>query len=174
MTAIDKTPTNKNFLSPLNFKFVLKRAPHVNFFIQRVVVPGINLPATFSPNPLVRIPYAGDQLEFDELQITFRVDEDLQNYLELQNWIRASGKLSFELHKNLTDKAMISGESLTSEISLTVLSSAKRPNYEMVFEDSFPTRVSGITFDTSLEDVSYLEAEASFRYTKYEIKKITA
>jgi hypothetical protein len=174
MTAIDKTPTNQNFLSPLNFKFVLKRAPHVNFFIQRVTVPSINLPATFAPNPMLRIPYAGDQLEFDELEVSFRVDENLQNYLELQNWIRAAGKLTFESHKNLTDNSIISGESLTSEISLSILSSAKRPNYEIVFEDAFPTRISRITFDSSLEDVSYLEAEASFRYSKYEINKIIA
>ena len=42
MTAIDKTPTNKNFLSPLNFQFQLKRAPYLNFFIQSINIPGVN------------------------------------------------------------------------------------------------------------------------------------
>jgi hypothetical protein len=58
-------------------------------------------------------------------------------------------------------------------VSLTVLSSAKRPNYEIVFQDAFPTGISSIEFDSSMEDVSYIEAEASFRYTKYEITKVT-
>lgn len=173
MSAVDNTPTNKNFLSPLNFKFIMKRAPHVNFFIQKINIPTINLPSTYSPNPLVRIPQYGDHLEFEELSISFRVDEDLKNYLEIQNWLRSVGKQSYSLYSNLANNPTFSGESLKSEISLTVLSSAKRPNYEIVFEDAFPVKISGISFDTSLEDVSYLEAEALFHYTKYEINKIT-
>lgn len=174
MSAIDNTPTNKNFLSPLNFKFIMKRAPHVNFFIQKVTVPGITLPATYSPNPIVRVPEPGDQLEYDELMITFRVDEDLQNYLEIQNWMRGSGKQTFEQYTTLASAPIVSGEGLKSVVSLTILSSAKRPNYEITFEGAFPTRISSITFDTSVEDVAYLEAEATFRYTKYEINKIAA
>jgi hypothetical protein len=165
---------NKNFLSPLNFKFIMKRAPHVNFFIQKINIPAIELPTVFFPNPVVRIPEPGEQLEFEELSIGFRVDENLQNYLEIQNWIRAVGKLTFEGHRTLSRNPTYLGESLKSEISVTVLTSNKNPNYEIVFENAFPTRISGISFDASLEDVNYLEAEASFRYTKYEINKISA
>jgi hypothetical protein len=174
MTAISNTPTNQNFLSPLNFKFILKRAPHVNFFVQKISVPSINLPSTYAPNPLLRIPQYGDHLEFEELSVSFRVDEDLQNYMELQNWLRAVGKQSYKLHSDLSSNPTISGESLRSEISLTILSSAKRPNYEIVFEDAFPIKISGMSFDSSLDDVSYMEAEATFHYTKYEVTKITS
>lgn len=174
MSAVDKTPTNKNFLSPLNFKFVMKRAPHVNFFIQKINIPSIVLPFTFSPNPIVRIPEPGDQLEYDELTISFRVDEDLQNYLEIQNWIRGTGKQSFEQYTTLSNAPILTGEAIKSEIVVTALSSAKKPNFEIVFESAFPTKISGITFDSSLEDVTYLEAEASFKYTKYEINKVVA
>jgi len=173
MSAVDNTPTNKNFVSPLNFKFVLKRAPHVNFFIQRVNLPGLTLPATQSPTPLIRIPQYGDHLEFDELSISFKVDEDLQNYLEIQNWLRGLGKLSFPQHAALSSKSSFTGESLRSEISLMILSSAKRPNYEIIFEDAFPTRISGLDFNTTLEDVPYIEADATFQYTKYEINKVS-
>jgi hypothetical protein len=172
MAAVDNTPTNKNFLSPLNFKFIMKRAPHVNFFIQRITIPSIVLPYTYSPNPIVRIPEPGDQLEYDELNIAFRVDEDLQNYFEIQNWLRGTGKQSFEQYTTLATNSVLTGDALKSEISVTILSSAKRPNYEIIFESAFPTKISSITFDTSLEDVAYLEAEASFKYTKYEINKI--
>ena len=56
MTAVDNTPSNKNFLSPLNFKFAIKRSPHVNFFIQKVNIPDIKLNPTVYPNPMVNIP----------------------------------------------------------------------------------------------------------------------
>jgi hypothetical protein len=172
MSAVDNTPTNKNFLSPLNFKFVMKRAPHVNFFIQKVTIPGVALASVVTPNPLLRIPEPGDQLDFEELSISFRVDEDLNNYLEIQNWLRAIGKQSFEQYGAISRAPSYLGESIKSVISLTVLSSAKRPNYEITFEDAFPTKISSIEFDTSMEDVSYIEAEATFRYTKYEIAKV--
>ena len=173
MSAVDNTPSNKNFLSPLNFKFIMKRAPHVNFFVQKVNVPGIGLPAVTTPNPLLRIPEPGDQLEFDELSISFRVDEDLQNYLEIQNWLRAIGKQSFQQYGAIAAYQPFTGESIKSDVSLTILSSAKRPNYEIVFQDAFPIKISSIEFDSSMEDVMYIEAEASFRYTKYEITKVT-
>lgn len=166
--------TNKNFLSPLNFKFIMKRAPHVNFFIQKITIPGIVLSTVFVPSPIVRVPEPGDHLEFEDLTISFIVDENLQNYLEIQNWLRAVGKLTFDSHRTLASSPVYLGESLKSEISVTVLTSNKNPNYEIVFEDAFPTRISGISFDSSMEDVNYLEAEASFIYTKYEIKKISA
>ena len=85
MSAIDGTPTNKNFLSPLNFRFQIKRAPHINFFIQQVNIPGIGVPEVQTPNPMVQIPYPGEHLTYDTLSITFAVDEDLHNYMELHN-----------------------------------------------------------------------------------------
>ena len=51
MSAINNTPENKNFLSPLNFRFQIKKAPNVNFFIQKVNIPQIELPQVDTPNP---------------------------------------------------------------------------------------------------------------------------
>ena len=170
----NKSVENRNFLSPLNFKFIMKRAPHVNFVIQKITIPSISVPPAVTSNPFLAIPYSGEHLDFDELVISFKVDEDLKNYMEIQNWLRGSGKQSFEQYKDLATNSKLSGESLKSEISLTVLSSAKRPNYEIVFEDAFPISISGLTFDTAAEDISYLEADATFKYTKYEINKINA
>jgi len=165
--------TNKNFLSPLNFKFQLKRAPHVNFFIHKINIPGISLPTAETPNPFINLPYAGDHLQYEDLQIEFKVDEDLQNYLELHNWLRGEGKLNFSEYSALASAKKYTGEGLKSDISLTLLTSNKRANYEIVFKDAFPTTVSGIDFSTVNEDVDYIEASASFRYLYFDIVKIT-
>ena len=93
MTAIDNTPSNKNFLSPLNFKFQIKKAPHVNFFIQKVNIPSISIETNPSPNnPFVKTPIPGEHISYSDLSISFKVDEDLTNYMELHNWIKALGK----------------------------------------------------------------------------------
>jgi hypothetical protein len=172
MTAIDDSITNRNFLSPLNFKFQLKRAPHINFFIQTVNIPGLSLQEIDVNNPLIRIPYAGDHLMYDELDISFRVDEDLQNYMEMHQWIRALGKRSYEEFTTIKNQPKYTGAGLYSDIILTILKSNKNPNYSIVFQDAFPILLSGVTFNTTMEDVSYLEASAKFRYTTYDITKV--
>jgi hypothetical protein len=173
MTAIDNTPENKNFLSPLNFRFLIKKAPHVNFFIQRVNIPAISLTSPEPNNPFVKTPIPGDHLEFGELSISFKVDEDLQNYLEIHNWIRALGKPeSFELFKEIQDKPTITGDGIYSDISVLVLSSTKMPNYEIVYADSFPTRLSELEFNSTDDSVNYITASATFKYTYYNIINI--
>ena len=165
--------TNRNFLSPLNFKFTLKRAPHVNFFVQRVNIPGLSLPEIDVNNPLIRVPYPGDHLLYEELEITYRVDEDLRNYMELHGWLRALGKRSFEEYRALSSKSKVSGEGLRSDISLTVLTSNRNPNYEVVYKDAFPIRVAGLDFNTTSSDIDYIESSVTFRYVTYDITKVT-
>lgn len=173
MTAIDNTPSNRNFLSPLNFNFQIKRAPHVNFFIQKVNIPSINLPPVTFPNPMVNIPLSGEHITYGELEVTFKVDEDLHNYLEIHNWIKDLGKpIEFTGYRNLAEKKEFTGEGLRSDISLIILSSTKSANYEIKFADAHPIFLSSIVFNTTDENVNYVEASATFKYTYFEISKI--
>ena len=171
--AIDNTPSNKNFLSPLGFKFQIKKAPHVNFFVQRVNIPSIVLPSPEKGNPFVNIPYPGEHLKFGELKISFKVDEDLKNYLEVHNWIRALGKPeNYQQYKTIQDQPIGSGDGIYSDISLMILSSSKMANYEVVYVDAFPVSLSDLNFQTVDSDVNYIEASAVFEYTYYTISNI--
>jgi len=170
--SVDQVP-NKNFLSPLNFKFTLKRAPHVNFFVQRVNIPGLSLPEIDVNNPMIRVPFPGDHLLYDELELSFKVDENLRNYMEIHEWVRALGKRSFSEYREIASRNAVSGESIRSDISLTVLTSNRNANYDVVFKDAFPTRLTGLDFNTSAEDIDYIEASATFRYITYDITKVS-
>jgi hypothetical protein len=173
MSATDNTPENKNFLSPLNFRFQIKKAPHVNFFIQKVNIPSIQLPSPEPNNPFVKTPIPGDHLEFSELKISFKVDEDLQNYLEIHNWLRGLGKPeNFLQYKELQDKPSYTGDGIYSDISVLILSSTKMPNYEITYIDSYPVFLSDLVFQTTDSDVNYITAEATFKYTHYQITNI--
>jgi hypothetical protein len=173
MSAIDNTPTNKNFLSPLNFKFQIKKAPHVNFFIQKVNIPSITLAAPDYANPFTSVPNPGDHLKYGELSITFKVDEDLQNYLEIHNWMKALGKPeNFDQYKNIQNIPVATGDGIYSDISVIALASTKQPNYEIVYQDAFPVTLSDVTFNTTDSSVNYIEASASFKYMVYDILKI--
>jgi hypothetical protein len=175
MSALDNIPSNKNFLSPLNFKFTLKRAPHINFFLQKINLPQVSInPTPEYSNPLINIPLPGEFVTFSPLSISFKVDEDLQNYLEIFNWIKALGDYGRDGdYAKLQNAQPGTDLGLYSDLSLMVLSSTKMPNYEITFMDAFPTSITGLPFNTVDSDVNYIEASVEFRYTIFEINNIT-
>ena len=169
----DKVP-NKNFLSPVNFTFTIKKCPAVNFFVQKVIgMPSIALKSPIYPNPMVKIPLIGDHIQYEPLEVTFKVDEDLQNYLEIHNWIKALGKpIDFVERKKINEIPIYTGEGEVSDISLTILTSTKMANFEVVYTDCHPTFLSKLEFNTTDNDIKYLTASARFDYTYYEILKV--
>ena len=173
MTAITDTPTNLNFLSPLNFKFTLMRAPTVNFFIQSVNIPGMTLRSTEMPTPFIKVPVPGDHLNYDELEISFKVDEDLVNYFEIHNWIRALSHLKPSEYRALQYSPQYTGSSIRSDISLQILNSNRKPNYEITYKDAFPVSISSLEFDTKDEDVSFISATAKFEYINFDVRKVS-
>lgn len=174
MTAIENTPSNKNFLSPLGFRFMVKKLPHVNFFAQKANIPGISIASNpEQPNPFVVIPYAGDHLQYNELTVAFRVDEDLQNYLEIHNWLVALGfPEKYEQYRALATKPVSTGDGLKSDASLIITSNGMNPKFDVTFQDAFPVSLSDLNFDSTDESVQYLEATVEFRYTLYKINPL--
>jgi hypothetical protein len=166
-------PLNHNYLSPLNFEFALKRAPHVQFFIQRVNIPGLRLEPPVFATPFVGVPEPGEHLTYDNLNISFKIDEDLLNYLEIHNWLKSLGKpKNFGEYKELSEQPQFIGQGLKSDISLIVMSNIKNPNYVVNFIDAFPMYLSSISFNTTDPDVTYLQADAIFKYTYYDIEVV--
>ena len=55
---------NRNYLSPVGFKFVITKAPKADFFSNSANIPGINLGFTEQPTYLKNIPVAGDKLTY--------------------------------------------------------------------------------------------------------------
>lgn len=174
MTAIENTPLNKNFLNPLNFQFQLKRAPTLNFFCQKINIPSLTLQIIDVPNAFNYLPNAANKVQYGELEVTFKVDENFQNYLEIHNWVRALGfPEKFEEYKEIAKNPQVTGEGIKSDIGMIILNAVKKPNYEITFKDAFPTFLSAIDFDATSDDVQYVTASATFRYTLFDIKKIT-
>ena len=105
--------------------------------------------------------------------INYKVDEDLQNYLELYNWIRELGfPNNFDEYKSIAGKPVYTGLGITSDMSLIILSSSRNPTYEVIFKDAFPISISSLIFDSTTQDVQFLEASATFRYRAYSIQPI--
>jgi hypothetical protein len=54
-------------------------------------IPGINLGIVVQPTYLKDIDTPGDKISFSDFTLRFLVDENLENYMEIQNWIRGLG-----------------------------------------------------------------------------------
>ena len=67
--------TNRNFLSPVGFKFGLKRAPGVAFFCNQANIPDLTLGIAEQPTYLKTIPVPGDKIEFGDLNLRFENDK---------------------------------------------------------------------------------------------------
>ena len=167
------TPTNNNFLSPLNFNFKLRRAPNLNFFLQKISMPAMTINSFMQGNPFVNIPRPGEHITFGKLEITFKVDEDLQNYMELYSWIRGLGKpQEFEEYAALANVLPGDAGGISSDIVVLVENSLKVPNYQIVFEDAHPITLTGMEFQTTDSTVNYVSAQAAFAFVQYKIEKI--
>jgi len=165
--------TNKNMLSPLGFQFVIQRLSNVNFFVQSVTLPGITASTIDQPSPLRSIPTPGDKIEYSELEVVFKIDEDMNNYIEVFEWIRALGfPDSNQQYKDLADQPAYTGGGIYSDATLTILSSAMNPNIRIEVQDLFPVSLTPIEMSAINTDVEYLEATASFRFLGYTFTKL--
>ena len=167
---------NRNFLSPIGFKFSLKRAPGVAFFCNQANIPSIDLGIAEQPTWLKNIDVPGDKITFGDLTLRFLVDEDLVNYMELQRWIRGLGyPESMDEFRKLEGEAVLpanfgqSGDNIYSDGTLQILSSNLVPQFQVVFTDLFPYTLSTVTFDATDTDIEYFTADVSFKYTIYNL-----
>ena len=167
---------NRNFLSPVGFKFSLKRAPGVAFFCNQANIPSMDLGIAEQPTYLRNIPTPGDKIQFGDLNLRFLVDEDLVNYMELQRWIRGLGyPESMEEFRKLEGEAVLpgnfgqAGDNIYSDGTLQILSSNLVPSFQVVFNDMFPYTLSTVMFDATDTDIEYFTADVSFKYTIYNL-----
>ena len=156
---INNQPTNLNQLNVVSFETNFLRMPNINYFCQRVNIPGMSLSNTIQSTPYANIPIEGDMLEFEDLSIGFIVDEDMQNYLELYNWLHALGfPERYAQYDNQTS-------AIKSDVNIIIHTNKSNPNYNVVFKDVFPVSLGVISFDTNNTGLEPVAVDATFKYT---------
>ena len=157
---INNQPTNINQLNVVSFATNFLRMPGINYFCQRVNIPGLSLANTIQSTPFANIPIEGDVLEFEDLSLAFVVDEDMQNYLELYNWLHALGFP--ERYAQYDSQA---GKDIKSDVNIIIHTNKSNPNYNVVFKDVFPVTLGAISFDTNNTGLEPIVIDATFKYT---------
>lgn len=179
MTALTRNPTNPNPLQPNKFSLSFTRTPNVQFFCQTVSVPGIALSEVPQTTPFVDVYVPGEKAIYDILNITFIVDENLESWREIHDWIRAmTFPHDFTEYQSLATLGRnASGRSVSkpqySDATLNILTSNNNPNYSFKFYDCFPTSLSNFVMSATDSSDTVITADVTFRYSYYDIKKYT-
>lgn len=171
-SAFSNQIQNRNFLSPVGFKFTLAKYPKVSFFCNSSRIPEINLGTAIQPSYLKDLDVPGEKLTYGDLTISFLVDESLENYMAVHNWLTGLGfPETTQQFKNLTtnDDGIRDLKEQYSDGSLSILNSNYRPTANVKFKDLFPVSLTSLEFDSTLTDIQYFTAEATFKYTVYNI-----
>ena len=165
-------PENINPLSPNGYMFALQRLPGLSFFCQEVSIPTITLPETTLLTPLSKIALPGDHMDFDTLRVQFLVDEKMDNYKAIHNWIVGLGfPENYKQYSDVIGNAFIPEVSevakASSDATLVILGNTNTAIQSIKFVDCIPESLESITFTSTNQDVQYLIGSATFRYSYY-------
>jgi len=171
---------NRNFLSPTGFRFILNRSPKVAFFGNSVNIPSMTLGVAIQSNYLKDLETPGDKILFEDFSLRFLVDENLENYMEIYDWMRGLGYpeslqeiYDFQTSNPRMQQPDKSQMNLYSDGTLQILTSKENPNFKVVFKDLWPYSLSTLQFDATSEDIQYFTADVSFKYTIYNITDLS-
>ena len=187
--ASTQQPTVFDYATGTQWRLAFNRIPKTTWFCTAANVPGITLGEAQYPTPMSDMFVTGDKLTFETLNITFLVDEELQNYRELWDWIVGIGSpvkhSQWETTLSKGDGAIRSfatpdtdprtkstyeESNLYSDATLIVYSSKNQPKVNVKFKNMFPTSLSSLEYSQDLTDVEYFKASATFRYLYYEFE----
>ncbi len=170
--TFNKQIGNRNFLSPVGFKFTLAKEPKVDFFSNSASIPNISLGTAVQPSYLKDVDIPGEKLTYGDFSLRFLVDENMVNYMAIHNWMTGLGfPETAQEFKDLTtdaDGARDLKEQF-SDGSLHILNSNFRDVAIVKFRDLFPIYLTSLNFEASDTDINYFTAEVTFKYTVYNV-----
>ena len=164
--------SNRNFLSPVGFKFILTKTPKAVFFCNTARIPEITLETTIQPTYLKNLDIPGEKLSYGDLSLRFLVDENMENYMSIHNWITGLGypETTAQYENLITDdRGSLDPKEAFSDGTLSILNSNYQEVAKVRFKDLFPVSLTSLEFDSTMTDIQYFTAEVSFKYTIYNI-----
>ena len=187
-------PAKLDYASPIQFRFKCTKLPEVEFTCQTANIPGISLGSATQPTPLVDVPIPGDKISYQSLDISFLVDENLNNYKEIHDWLvglgfpqnytqfqdlaagsadRFPGSTKDTATVGRQPRAPLAEGGIYSDATLTVLNSKNIAKTEIRFQNVYPTSLSSLSYDVRQTDIDYIQANVSFQYMNYDIVQIS-
>ena len=171
-SAFGKQIQNRNFLSGVGFKFNLTKFPKVDFFSNSARIPELNLELTTQASYLKNIDVPGERLSYGDFTLRFLVDENMENYQSIYDWLTGLGfpETTKQFAEIIKDKdGQRDPKEAFCDGTLRILNSNFREVGKVKFNDLFPISLTSLEFDATNTDVQFFTAEATFKYTLYKL-----
>ena len=165
------TTSGTNLFQPTGFKVIIDRKQFGNleFFVQAVSHPGASCPAMETAVKRIQsVPMPGGQMEFGELTMDVLLDEKMQSYTEMYNWMLRSVNTDM-----ITKRDNFNGKTSTqpsySDITVVALTSHNNTSIKFKYVDAIPVSIGDIRFESTNQSVEFVTFPASFRFSYFEI-----
>lgn len=152
---------NKNLLGSVGFKVDINRTitPNVEYFIIRAALPEINVEPANHATMNRNLVMPGDKAEYAPLELEFMIDEDMNNWKEMHDWLLGQVVGKDAIHDDLKHR----------DVTLSIMNSHNNVAKQIQFVDAFPTNLSGLDFNLQNTDVQYLSATVTMRYSYFKV-----
>jgi len=162
-------PTTSSLLTANQFKFSVDRLPIFTNYVTGVNAPSIEFVSADLQTAFgVNIPTATGKYIFEDISATFLVDENMESWRELYEWIRRLGPMnedSADIMYNNCNDSTTTGE-------LLIKNSAYNNKFKFKFYNMFPISLTGFSLTTTSSDSMQVMSSATFRYSYYDITNL--
>jgi hypothetical protein len=202
--ALARQPSVFDYSQSNQFKIYLPIFPTTEWFVVRANIPGVTMAQASQYTPFVDVAVVGDKLQYDNFNMTFMVDESLNNYMEMYNWVKNigfpfSGADQFNkltrpdnIDRGGTTKSKIrrfksdttdtgataevpsSDRNLYTDIQMTILTSKNNPIANVTIYDAFPISLGNIEYSQQETDTDYARCEVSFAFSWFDVSSSKA
>ena len=190
-----RQPTVFDYSQTNQFRIFLPIFPTTEWFVVSANIPGVTMGQATQPTPFVDMPLVGEKVVFDNFDMTFIVDEQLKNYMEMYNWVKNigfpySGKEQFnklaradnlDREKKIRNPTSVGlgaatvstgDRNLYTDIRLDILSSKNNTVAHIFMYEAFPISLSSIEYSQQETDVSYATCTVSFVYSWFDVQAV--
>jgi len=176
--ALSRQPEIFDYAQNSQFRVSFPNYPKVEYFCSAITIPGISLTAVDRPTSLANIPMVGDTVTYENFDMTFLVDEKLENYREIYDWMINIGfpdnHAQFRSRERRDQSGMqrLGDRELYDDLMITVLSSKNNPVVRLRLYEAWPVQLGGLEYTQTETDVTYLTCDVSWAYMYYDFKSL--
>lgn len=170
-----------NYAQIKNFYVVALNLQDIAFYTQKINLPDVNMIAQPDyDTPFNPIPFAGTKLEYGLLRCNFIINENFQNYGNINDWIR---NITFPqdndqfIEQTSKNKALIPGQKnieklLETDLHVVALDSNNQPVLIIEYKDVLPVSLSGLEWSSTDSTTEYFTATVTFKYLYYKFLRV--
>ena len=193
INATHRQPTVFDYSQSNQFKIFFPIFPITEWFVVRANIPSVTLGVADQYTPFVQVQVSGDHITYGDFNITFIVDENLKNYMEMYNWVKnigfpfsreqfntldrpdyqdRSGGQKYNPEKDTYSK--VNDSDLYTDILLHLMSSNNNLVATGEIYEAFPTTLRAIEYSQQETDMTYATCAVGFAYTWFDVKPVSS